>query len=195
MSQTEQPAVNNAETNEVRPPRIARLGDRAVAAFLDALIPLPLLALPGTLVAIRTNATASDGTYSLSGGPALLAMTMMFSCWMLYAVIAEYQFNGTLGKHIMGIRVRTVDARPITLFQALIRNLARVVDLIGFYLVGFLVAVSSNKSQRVGDRLATTAVFEWDKSERLISALLGAAVFAVGIFIDTIVNRFAGGGN
>jgi uncharacterized RDD family membrane protein YckC len=171
--------------------RVARLGDRAFAAILDLFIPMPLLFTIGTLEAICARAVTDDGSYSLTGGPALLAMTLMFLVWMSYVVVAEYRFDGTPGKHIMGIAARTDDRRPLTLLQALARNLARVVDAIGLYLVGFLFALSSTRSQRIGDRLANTVVFELDKSDRVMGILCGIAVFVVGIFANMLALHLA----
>lgn len=158
VDQVEQAVVTNSTGGVNNVSRVARLGDRAVAAFLDFFIPTPLLFIFFTLQAIRLHAVDDDGSFSLNGGPALLPMTMMFLAWMAYAVIAEFKFNGTIGKHIMGIATRTDDRRPITLLQAVVRNLARVVDAIGLYLVGFIVALNSKRSQRIGDRLANTVV-------------------------------------
>jgi uncharacterized RDD family membrane protein YckC len=152
---------------------------------------MPLLFTIGTLEAIWIRAVTDDGSYSVTGGPALLSMTLMFLVWMSYAVVAEYRFDGTLGKHIMGIATRTDDRRPITLFQSLVRNVARVVDAIGLYLIGFLVALSSTRSQRIGDRLANTVVFELDKSDRVMGILCGIAVFVVGIFANMLALHLA----
>jgi uncharacterized RDD family membrane protein YckC len=156
---------------------------------------MPLLFLIGRLVAICLNAVDDDGSYSLHGGPALLVITLMFLAWMIYAVVAEFRFDGTLGKQIMGIAARTDDRRPLTLFQALVRNLARIVDAIGLYLVGFLVALSSKQSQRVGDRLANTIVFELEKSDRLMGVLYGIAIFTVGIFANVLAVHLTAGRN
>lgn len=191
MDQAEQLDVHEISDSHNTAPRIARLGDRAAAAFLDAFIPFPLFFLSGTLEAIRVHAVQDDGSFNLTGGPALLSMTIMVLGWMAYAVIAEYRFGGTIGKHVMGIRVRAIDGRPITLLQSLARNLARFVDIIGFYLVGFFAAISSDKSQRIGDRVANTAVFEVEKSDRVYALLLGIAVFVVGIFLNTLVQYIA----
>ena len=164
MGQIEQVDIGETASNHSTVGRVARLGDRAVAAFLDTLIPMPMLFFINTLMAVRLGVVTEDGSYSITGGPALLSMTLMFLVWMTYAAVGEYRFDGTLGKHIMGIAVRTDDRRPITLFQAIVRNLARIVDAIGLYLIGFLVALSSTRSQRIGDRLANTIVVRATKS-------------------------------
>lgn len=195
VDQTEQVAITNTVSSVNNVSRVARLGDRAVAAFLDAFIPMPLLFTINTLEAIRLRAVDNDGSYSLNGGAALVGITSMFLFWMTYVVVAEFRFDGTIGKQIMGITIRTGDRRPITLLQALVRNLARIVDAIGLYLVGFLVALNSKKSQRIGDRLANTVVFELDKADRMMGVLCGVAVFTVGIFVNMLALHLAAGRN
>jgi uncharacterized RDD family membrane protein YckC len=195
VDQTEQVVIPQTAISANTVSRVARLGDRAVAAFLDFFIPMPLLFTINTLQAIRLHAIDDEGSYSITGGPALLGITLMFVLWMAYAVVAEFQFDGTIGKHIMGIATRTDDRRPLTLPQASVRNLARVVDAIGLYLVGFLVALNSKKSQRIGDRLANTVVFELEKSDRMMGVLCGAAVFSMGIFANMLAMHFAAGQN
>jgi uncharacterized RDD family membrane protein YckC len=195
VDQIEQVVVPNTTGSENTVSRVARLGDRAIAAFLDFFIPAPLLFTFFTLQAIRLHAVDDGGSFSLTGGPALLPMTMVFSSWMAYAIVAEFKFDGTIGKHIMGIATRTDDRRPITLLQAFVRNIARVVDAIGLYLVGFLVALNSKRSQRIGDRLANTVVFEREKPDRAFPLLLGIAVFVVGLFANTLAIHLAVGRN
>jgi hypothetical protein len=52
-----------------------------------------------------------------------------------------------------------------------------------------LIAVS--RIARLGDRVAHTAVFETEKSGRLIPSLLGIAVFAVGLFLNSLAMHLA----
>ena len=195
VGQTVQVDINENVVRYKPAARVARLGDRAIAAFLDTIIPMPFIFFIMTLEAVHIRAVTDDGSYSIVGGPALLAMTLMFLVWMTYAIVAEYRFDGTLGKHIMGVVARTEDRRPITLLQAIIRNLARTVDAIGLYLVGFIVALPSTRSQRIGDRLAKTIVFELDKPDRVYALLLGIAVFVVGIFSNVLTLHLAAGRN
>ena len=191
VSQVEQVDISETSSSQNPAPRIARLGDRAFAAILDAFIPMPLLFAINTLQAMRLGAIGDDGSYSLSGGPALLGMTLMFLCWMTYAIASEYWFGGTLGKRLMGIQARTVDGRPITLLQSTVRNLARCVDAIGLYLVGFAIAIASPQRQRLGDRIAKTTVFELDKTDRVLALLYGILAFFLGILVNQTLLHYA----
>ena len=74
--------------------------------------------------------------------------------WLL-----EASFGATLGKALVGIRVVTTSRRS-ALAASAIRNLLRIVDGLGFYLVGAMVAGCSRCRQRLGDLCAGTAVVE-----------------------------------
>jgi len=87
-------------------------------------------------------------------------MGIMALSWMTYYILGEWLFGGTLGKHMMGIQVRSGTEAPATISQIIVRNVARFVDVIGLYLLGFAVAACSKRNQRSGDHLAGTVVFE-----------------------------------
>jgi hypothetical protein len=86
---------------------------------------------------------------------------------------------------MIGIRVvRTAERNPLTALG--IRNFLRVVDGLGFYLVGAIVAACSNTHRRLGDICAGTTVIEEHFGYRvkiavvvLWSAVLGAPVWSV----------------
>ncbi|MBN2577425.1 MAG: RDD family protein [Pirellulales bacterium] len=76
-----------------------------------------------------------------------------------YGGLFETFWNGqTPGKRMMQIRVVTVDGRPINGLQAILRNILRTVDAIGFYQVGFVSALLTERFQRLGDLACGTMV-------------------------------------
>jgi uncharacterized RDD family membrane protein YckC len=79
---------------------------------------------------------------------------------VVYASIAEGLFGRTLGKHLMGIEVRSAQGgAPVAWWQAVVRNALRVVDEFpAAYLVGLISILIGPKPQRIGDRLARTMV-------------------------------------
>jgi hypothetical protein len=79
---------------------------------------------------------------------------------VVYASIAEGLFGRTLGKHLMGIEVRSAQGgAPVAWWQAVVRNALRVVDeLPAAYLAGLISILIGPKPQRIGDRLARTMV-------------------------------------
>jgi uncharacterized RDD family membrane protein YckC len=71
----------------------------------------------------------------------------------------ELAWGATLGKRWLGLHVVSEDGTPPTPRAILMRNLLRIVDgLPAFYLLGFVVAMSNERRQRVGDLVAHTTV-------------------------------------
>jgi hypothetical protein len=93
-----------------------------------------------------------------------------------YSAIAEWAFGGqTVGKKVVGLRTIQVNGLPISLGQAVIRNLLRVVDLLpGLYLVGGLSALLDGRGRRLGDLAAGTMVVR-DRRAPTPSEVLPAA--------------------
>ncbi len=82
-----------------------------------------------------------------------------------YFVFFETLWSGqTPGKRWMGLRVICDDGRPVTFFQAMVRNLIRLVDIMPVaavapsYFVGILSIFISAKNRRLGDLAAGTVV-------------------------------------
>jgi uncharacterized RDD family membrane protein YckC len=171
--------------------RLARLGDRIVATFLDGILLFPFFWLAGSCIGVWLG-LYDNGNTSLNGGPALLALALFVFLWIAFYVIAEAWFRSTFGKHVMAIEVSSTLRTPITLSQSIIRNVLRPVDAIGFYLLGFIVAASSKQNQRIGDIVAQTIVCE-RRDERRMRALLWAGLFlASGVIADWLFMHFAG---
>lgn len=78
--------------------------------------------------------------------------------WVLYGTVFEAAWGATPGKRLAGVVVVADDGSPLGPGAALVRNLLRFVDALGFYLLGFIVLSMNDKRQRLGDRLAGTVV-------------------------------------
>ncbi len=84
----------------------------------------------------------------------------------LYALVALAYFvlleagGGTPGKRLLGMRIVAADDGGAPGFKrALIRNLMQIVDALPvLYLVGILTIATSERKQRLGDRVAGTYV-------------------------------------
>jgi uncharacterized RDD family membrane protein YckC len=77
----------------------------------------------------------------------------------LYYVLQESMFASTIGKHFLGLRIVGNGGDPVSIREALIRNLVRVVDWLPLlYLFGALAVIISSKKQRLGDIAAGTVV-------------------------------------
>jgi uncharacterized RDD family membrane protein YckC len=128
-----------------------KVGLRAVAMIIDMIILLVI----GYVIALFTGGTTEAG-FELTGLPALLWFIVCFG----YYVVLEATLGATIGKLPLGLRVVQVDSGSAISWQAsLIRNVLRIVDFLPlFYLVGAILVWTSDKGQRLGDRVAKTAV-------------------------------------
>jgi uncharacterized RDD family membrane protein YckC len=156
--------------------RIAPLGDRAIAAIVDLILMWAPFAVIGMWTATRFGGVTSNG-FQLDGAPGLLTITLTAAVAFLYIWLAEGIFGTTLGKLAMNLRVRTAGGARIGLGRSFARNALRIVDGIGVYLVGLIVALTSPARQRLGDRVAGTLVVQTDGA--VATRVTGAAAFVV----------------
>ena len=144
---------------------LAGIGSRFMAAFLDSLIQAALFAVLSVLVAILLAALGWAG-----GSPAwalaaffLGAFTINWGYYTLFEILWKGQ---TPGKRWAGIRVIKESGRPITAFEAVARNLIRIVDwLPSLYGAGVVTMLLNAKHRRLGDFVAGTLVVH-ESSER-----------------------------
>src|ERR1700758_4401819 len=95
----------------------------------------------------------------LTAASLVIATTLNATILFLYGWLLEAACGATLGKVLVGIRVvRTTQGGALA--ACAVRNLLRIVDGLGFYLVGTAVAACSDVRQRIGDICAHTAVIE-----------------------------------
>lgn len=138
--------------------RFARLGDRFIAFALDLALLFGLFAIVDAFVFMRWG-TVDGNELQLSATSLLITITLNASMLFLYGWLLEAAFGATLGKVLMGIRVvRTTQGGGLS--ACAVRNLLRIVDGLGFYIVGTAVAACSDIRQRIGDMCAHTAVIE-----------------------------------
>jgi uncharacterized RDD family membrane protein YckC len=138
--------------------RFASLGDRFIAFVLDSAMLFGLFAIVDAWAFMRWGAV--EGTeLQLTTAAVLVAIMLNSTILFLYGWLLEGACGATLGKALVGIRVVGSDGRGI-FSSCAVRNALRVVDGIGFYLLGALVAGCSGIRQRIGDLFAQTAVVE-----------------------------------
>ena len=161
---------------------MASVGDRAIALIFDRL-------LVASIVLVVT-AWATDANYRfstpLSAGAAVGGTFVLAT--FLYHFIMEGAFLTTVGKAAMGLHVGVEDGRNRAAAVAL-RNVLRIIDGIGGYLVGFLFATFSLKRQRIGDRVGSTVVVEWPiaRGGRAAVMFLLIAIAAAAIWISAAI--------
>lgn len=171
-------------------PALARLGDRFLAVVLDSAILAAIFAVAGMWVARRLGGATESG-FSLQGKPALMAMGVTLAAGFVYLWLAEAVFGATLGKALMGIRVCRKDGRACGAGPALVRNLLRVIDGLGVYLVGFVAALASKSRQRLGDMAAGTVVVEGGigRGARMGLAALWVVLIGAGVTGAYLLHR------
>jgi uncharacterized RDD family membrane protein YckC len=125
------------------------VGLRAVAVIIDTII----LMVVGYVIAMFGGTTTASG-FQLNGGPALLLFLIGFA----YYIVMEAQQGGTVGKLVLGLRVVKEGGGKLDWQASIIRNLLRIVDGLFVYLVGAILVWTSDKKQRLGDRVAHTVV-------------------------------------
>lgn len=150
---------------------LASIGNRFLAVILDHSI--QYLAIFLIYWAIRSLASGDlslvpeNGSSGLSEAPkwaVALLVFAMFGIFSSYFIFFEWLWNGqTPGKRLLKLRVIREDGRPLTIWEAVTRNLVRICDAIpGFvvpiYSVGLIAIFLSDKDQRLGDIFAGTVV-------------------------------------
>ena len=152
------PAATSAPVRNHRLFRFARLGDRFIAFVLDLALLFGLFAVVDAWAFMRWG--VFDGSeLQLSTAALLIVIGLNAVILFLYGWLLEASCGATLGKVLVGIRiVRTAECGALS--ACAVRNLLRIIDGLGFYLVGTAVAACSEVRQRVGDICAHTAVIE-----------------------------------
>lgn len=141
---------------------VAGMGSRIAAATIDFI--LEAIVLIVAFLALSAGAFAgADGTLVI-GFYALLGFLIFFG----YPIVAEAMWEGrTIGKALIAMRVVRTDGGGIGFLASLIRNVLRLIDFLpSFYGVGLVVAMVSEKGQRLGDLAADTMVVKVRSSAR-----------------------------
>ncbi|MGZ7182288.1 MAG: RDD family protein [Halobacteriota archaeon] len=108
----------------------------------------------------QVNSTVQQVSGALSAGITAAAVITLI-VWFLYYTILEGRYGQTLGKYFCKIKVVKEDSgAPISYTEAAIRTILRIIDGIIYYLIGALLIWTSEKRQRLGDRLAHTVVIQ-----------------------------------
>jgi uncharacterized RDD family membrane protein YckC len=142
---------------------LASIGNRFLACAIDHAIQGLILVLIVFATIIIANISVFDE--NLSSAPKwviAVAIIVLFLIFAGYFTFFEWIWSGqTPGKLWLKLRVIREDGRPITFWEAAVRNLLRVVDMLPafpFYSVGLISVFSSSRDQRIGDMVAGTVV-------------------------------------
>jgi uncharacterized RDD family membrane protein YckC len=78
---------------------------------------------------------------------------------LLYFVVMDVYYGGTLGKRFLGLQVQTVNGSKVTADKAFIRNISKIYWL--FLLIDWILAIAipgHDQRQKYTDRIAGTTV-------------------------------------
>jgi uncharacterized RDD family membrane protein YckC len=161
-----------AETHTIEMPEqvgleysVAGVGSRFIAALLDSLI-LGAFFFAELMVVVvigaASSVTPAAGGWAQTAGKWFIAFVVLVNfavVWGYFALFEAYWHGQTPGKRVMKVRVIKDSGRQITLFEAMARNLVRVVDYLpSLYLVGVITMLCNKRNQRLGDLAAGTIV-------------------------------------
>jgi len=157
---------------------LASIGNRFIACAIDHTIQIVGLILIVIFFLIISGATAW-GNRLTSAPKWVIALLVIIQFLIIngYFAVFEWLWRGqTPGKRWLKLRVIREDGRPISFFEAMTRNLVRVVDFIlpPFYSIGLISVFATQRDQRIGDLIAGTVVVR----EREAEAPAFAEVFA-----------------
>jgi uncharacterized membrane protein SpoIIM required for sporulation/uncharacterized RDD family membrane protein YckC len=147
---------------------VAGIGSRGAAAALDSIICFVTLALLALILLFTAGyAGVHLGKANTSAGWIMAAyvMAQFIVTWGYYVLFEGIWDGQTPGKRIMKLRVVRDGGFSVTFAASAVRNLLRVVDAFGFYVIGIFVALMSDSRKRIGDIVAGTFVVKEERTK------------------------------
>jgi len=156
---------------------VAGIGSRFVAVLIDHLIQAGFYFLFGIFAAFLFGAVANRinllGKWAFA---AFIALNFLL-IWGYFALFEAFWRGQTPGKHIMKLRVIKDSGRQITFFEAMSRNLLRIIDYLpAFYLAGVITMLCTKRHQRLGDLAAGTIVVHERSDEQPLLVERGTSI-------------------
>jgi len=160
---------------------LASIGNRFLACALDHGLQILVLALMGISALVVADYSGIESMVT-SAPKWVWALFIVIGFLILsgYFAFFEWIWNGqTPGKRWLKLRVIREDGRPVTFWEAAVRNLLRTFDIMPwpFYSIGLISVFISSRDQRIGDMVAGTVVVR----EREAEAPAFAQVFGASV--------------
>src|SRR6267143_5268650 len=151
------PISLGSATGRALPRRVlALIADTIIISLLDAVLNG---AFGITRVTSGVATTVGSGGYSSFTTQTTVDWPWLALLWVTYYAVLEGLFGATVGKGLAGLRITDMEGRRIGPQAAIVRNLARLLDVLPFiYLLGGILTLTTRQHQRLGDRLAGTIV-------------------------------------
>src|SRR5689334_12191644 len=148
---------------------LASIGNRFIACAIDHTIQILAIGLIGLSSLILMSFPSIEQIVGSAPKWVLAVMILvLFLIFAGYFAFFEWAWSGqTPGKRWLKLRVIREDGRPITFWEAAVRNLLRTLDMMPapFYSIGLISVFSTNRDQRVGDMVAGTVVVREREAE------------------------------
>lgn len=148
---------------------LASIGNRFLAVAIDHAIQLLTMGLIALATAILASFSFVEQLMSSAPGWVKAVSTIIvFLVVSGYFAFFEWIWSGqTPGKRWMKLRVIREDGRPITFWEASVRNLLRTFDMFfpPFYSMGLIAVFLSTRDQRIGDMVGGTVVVREREAE------------------------------
>jgi uncharacterized RDD family membrane protein YckC len=148
---------------------LASIGNRFLACAIDHTIQTLALLLIAVVGFVLANVSFIQEVVSSAPKWVKAVMILLiFLTFSSYFAFFEWLWSGqTPGKRWLKLRVIREDGRPITFWEAAVRNLLRVLDMFPypFYSIGLISVFSTTRDQRVGDMVAGTVVVREREAE------------------------------
>ncbi len=109
----------------------------------------------------QAHFTLNGESWQLEGAAATLFLTVSLAASLFYWGVLPGMTGWTPGKRLLGLRLVRADGSPPGAGKGVVRSLLWVVDGFPYFLpglIGFIVAMSTPRRQRVGDQVARTFV-------------------------------------
>ena len=160
---------------------LASIGNRFLACAIDHTLQVLVLGLMALGIVFLAD-YSGIGSWVASAPKWVWAIGILLLFLILsgYFAFFEWIWNGqTPGKRWLKLRVIREDGRPVSFWEAAVRNLLRTFDIMPwpFYSIGLLSVFISSRDQRVGDMVAGTVVVR----EREAEAPAFAQVFGTAV--------------
>jgi uncharacterized RDD family membrane protein YckC len=148
---------------------LASIGNRFLACAIDHAIQIVALVLIGISAMIIASFSFLEQAFT-SAPKWVIAGTiiLVFLVFAGYFTFFEWIWSGqTPGKRWLKLRVIREDGRPITFWEASVRNLLRPLDMfpMGSYSIGLVAVFASTRDQRIGDMVGGTVVVREREAE------------------------------
>ncbi len=164
--------------------RLAGIGSRLLAGLLDSLV-IAFMYLVLFMVLFAAGLVSFGIHPRLAGTTGMIVFAVLiliaFLIYWGYFVLFEMWLNGqTPGKRCLKIRVVQQEGAAVTFDAIVVRNLLRVVDMLGGYAVAGISMFVTQKIQRLGDLAAGTVVVseevqdyaaQYDKKRKLFDSV------------------------